>query len=167
MRSPSLQRTSELYSLTSTRQQVVERVPGLAPGQLVSVKCYYRDKEGPPLAVGHMAVADGQLQKDGAKGKAVHILHTHKDKLWEMGGQGEPPEPVSREPDSEDEAGEEGQDGLEKKLEGVSLEDGAASQTSLQEPAQAGVPAEDSEDAPATLSPEGKSRRISTLLLKS
>ncbi|KAI5118465.1 hypothetical protein M0805_003726 [Coniferiporia weirii] len=73
---------------------VVEHAAGLTPGQLVSVTRYTRDALGPPLAVGRMAVAGAQLREDGAKGKAVYILHMVKDKLWEMGGQGDPPDPV-------------------------------------------------------------------------
>ncbi|THH08838.1 hypothetical protein EW145_g2443 [Phellinidium pouzarii] len=78
---------------------VVEHNSGLAPGQVVAVTCYTQDALGPPLVVGRMAVADSQLvREDGtAKGKAVHILHTIKDKLWEMGGQRDPPEPVPHE----------------------------------------------------------------------
>ena len=35
--------------------------------------------------------------KEGAKGKAVYILHTFGDSLWEMGSKADPPETVQRE----------------------------------------------------------------------
>lgn len=77
--------------------------PGLQKGQLVAVTQYERDstKLGVPLAVGHMAVDGATLQKEGdIKGKAVVILHTWKDNLWELGSKGEVPEPrdIQRDP---------------------------------------------------------------------
>lgn len=47
----------------------------------------------PPLAVGRMAV-DSSGITDGAKGKAVYILHIYGDNLWEMGAKTEPPQPT-------------------------------------------------------------------------
>lgn len=44
-----------------------------------------------PLAVGRMAVHAEELQ-ESTKGKAVHILHTFGDNLWDMGCKSEPPE---------------------------------------------------------------------------
>ncbi|KAI8968620.1 hypothetical protein BD414DRAFT_504220, partial [Trametes punicea] len=43
---------------------------------------------GPPIAVGRMAVSSDTLrsaEEGDVKGKAVYILHTWKDALWEMG----------------------------------------------------------------------------------
>ena len=51
----------------------------------------------PPLAVGRMAVHADEL-KEGTKGKAVHILHTFGDSLWDMGSRIEPPEVISVDP---------------------------------------------------------------------
>ena len=45
---------------------------------------------GPPLAVGRLAV-DLNTLKAGAKGKAVHVLHTWKDHLFDMGNKADPP----------------------------------------------------------------------------
>ncbi|KIJ18160.1 hypothetical protein PAXINDRAFT_167424 [Paxillus involutus ATCC 200175] len=45
---------------------------------------------GPPLAVGWLAVDLNTLEA-GAKGKAVQVLHTWKDHLFEMGSKGDPP----------------------------------------------------------------------------
>ena len=47
---------------------------------------------GPALAVGRMALTSGQVGGSG-KGKAVNIVHTWKDHLWEMGGKEDPPTP--------------------------------------------------------------------------
>ena len=43
---------------------------------------------GPPLAVGQMAVSGESLDRAddvNTKGKAVYVLHTWKDQLWELG----------------------------------------------------------------------------------
>ncbi|ESK85165.1 eukaryotic translation initiation factor sui1 family protein [Moniliophthora roreri MCA 2997] len=78
---------------------VVHHTPSLKEGQLVSV-CKYESRDGtptlsPPLAVGRLAVSSDQLADGGReKGKAVIILHTWKDHLWEMGNKSEPPEDV-------------------------------------------------------------------------
>jgi hypothetical protein len=44
-----------------------------------------------------MAVDTAEL-KEGAKGKAVHVLHTFGDSLWEMGCKSDPPEPFETSP---------------------------------------------------------------------
>ena len=60
---------------------------------------YTRDALGAPLAVGRMAVSDATLraagERDDMKGKAVYVLHTWKDALWEMGPgrRADPPAP--------------------------------------------------------------------------
>lgn len=33
------------------------------------------------------------MREDGKKGKAVYVIHTWKDCLWELGGGGDVPEP--------------------------------------------------------------------------
>jgi translation initiation factor 2D len=56
--------------------------------QLVSVTQYHRERIGPPLAVGRMAVTSDVLREADTKelkGKAVYVLHTWKDCLWDMG----------------------------------------------------------------------------------
>ncbi|KAH8114910.1 hypothetical protein DFH11DRAFT_1590309 [Phellopilus nigrolimitatus] len=85
---------------------VVEHTGGLRTGQLVAVTCYTPGAIGAPLAVGRMAVSDVQLRADGAKGKAVNILHVIKDKLWEMGSRGDPPDPMPYKVPSEGAEGE-------------------------------------------------------------
>lgn len=40
-----------------------------------------------------MAVSGRELEDGEKKGKAVYVLHTWKDCLWELGGGGEAPEP--------------------------------------------------------------------------
>ncbi|KAH7922526.1 hypothetical protein BV22DRAFT_1070355 [Leucogyrophana mollusca] len=76
---------------------VVQHAHSLSQSQLVSVTEYTRDhnRVGPPLAVGRMAVDGAVLAQEGAKGKAVIILHTWKDSLFEMGGKGDPPDPAA------------------------------------------------------------------------
>lgn len=38
------------------------------------------------------------MREEGKKGKAVNVLHTWKDCLWDLGRGGEPPEGVEDEP---------------------------------------------------------------------
>ncbi|KAJ3005789.1 Eukaryotic translation initiation factor 2D [Thoreauomyces humboldtii] len=46
-----------------------------------------------PMAVGTMAVSAADIGKNSElRGKAVHVLHTFGDKLWEHGDRSEPPE---------------------------------------------------------------------------
>lgn len=76
---------------------MVQHSPSLSVGQLVCVTQYYpavngTPQIGPALAVGHMALAGNQVGGSG-KGKAVNIVHTWKDHLWEMGGKEDPPAP--------------------------------------------------------------------------
>ena len=76
---------------------MVQHSPSLSVGQLVCVTHYYPAVNGalqigPALAVGHMALASDQIGGSG-KGKAVNIVHTWKDHLWEMGGKEDPPAP--------------------------------------------------------------------------
>ena len=67
---------------------MIQHSAGLVPDQLVSVTQYHREKLGPPLAVGRMAVSAETLRradKEDIKGKAAIILHTWKDSLWDLG----------------------------------------------------------------------------------
>ncbi|KAH8101298.1 eukaryotic translation initiation factor SUI1 family protein [Cristinia sonorae] len=86
---------------------VVQHVSTLEAGQLVAVTQYHPSiskhnpndsnnptlvpRIGPPLAVGRMALSSAELRsranQDGEerKGKAVLVLHTWKDWLWDMG----------------------------------------------------------------------------------
>jgi translation initiation factor 2D len=62
----------------------------------VSIVKYEPGKVGPPLAVGSMAM-DGDAIRQGKekeKGKAVHVLHTWKDSLFDQGKKTDPPEAV-------------------------------------------------------------------------
>ncbi|KAJ7737885.1 eukaryotic translation initiation factor SUI1 family protein [Mycena maculata] len=78
---------------------VVHHTPSLNEGRLVAI-CQYNHGENPtlssPLAVGRMALSSDQIQ-DGRqeKGKAVYVLHTWKDHLWDMGSKLDMPEPAS------------------------------------------------------------------------
>ncbi|KAF9074609.1 hypothetical protein BDP27DRAFT_1416022 [Rhodocollybia butyracea] len=79
---------------------VVHCPPLLAEGQLVSI-CKYESVDdnqmiSPPLAVGRMAISSDRLQNNAQdKGKAVLMLHTWKDHLWDYGLKGEVPASVS------------------------------------------------------------------------
>jgi len=93
---------------------VVQHSPSLSVGQLVCVTQYYpavngSPQIGPALAVGHMALTSDQVRGAG-KGKAVNIIHTWKDHLWEMGGKDDPPAPrvVELNQKIDSEAGSEG-----------------------------------------------------------
>ncbi|KAH9887063.1 eukaryotic translation initiation factor SUI1 family protein [Cubamyces lactineus] len=79
---------------------VVQHSPNLAPDQLVAVTQYHRGAIGPPLAVGRMAVSSDTLrsaEETDVKGKAVYVLHTWKDALWEMGTSKKADVPAPRE----------------------------------------------------------------------
>lgn len=64
---------------------------------MVSI-CQYNHNAGtptlsPPVAVGRMALPSDLLRHGGTeKGKAVYVLHTYKDHLWEMGSKMDVPE---------------------------------------------------------------------------
>ncbi|KAJ6614689.1 hypothetical protein B0H10DRAFT_2044349 [Mycena sp. CBHHK59/15] len=75
---------------------VVHHTPSLNEGQLVSISQYTHGENptlSPPLAVGRMALPSNQIQ-DGRqeKGKAVYVLHTWKDHLWDMGSKPDVPD---------------------------------------------------------------------------
>ncbi|KAI5985374.1 hypothetical protein EDD15DRAFT_2476550, partial [Pisolithus albus] len=66
----------------------------MVPPQLVAIAQYNKDfptTHGPPLAVGHLAVDLGSLKARG-KGKAVHVLHSWKDCLFNVGSKVDHPE---------------------------------------------------------------------------
>ncbi|KZP05816.1 hypothetical protein FIBSPDRAFT_963615 [Athelia psychrophila] len=72
-------------------------------------------RSGAPLAVGRMALsaedvrARGERENEKGRGKAVLVLHTWKDCLWEMGAGGDVPAPqnVGEAAESEQQQGEE------------------------------------------------------------
>ncbi|KZT05270.1 eukaryotic translation initiation factor SUI1 family protein [Laetiporus sulphureus 93-53] len=67
---------------------VVQYPTSLVPDQLVSITQYHTGKLGFPIAVGRMAVSMETLQRAedaNVKGKAVYVLHTWRDALWETG----------------------------------------------------------------------------------
>jgi translation initiation factor 2D len=89
----------------------VQHSPGLEPQRLVSVTQYRAGALGPPLAVGRTALAGDALGAENVKGKAVHVLHTWKDKLWELGKgrEADVPEPepmTASQPDAQSEGTE-------------------------------------------------------------
>ncbi|KAF8637107.1 hypothetical protein AX17_003011 [Amanita inopinata Kibby_2008] len=92
---------------------VIHHSPSIAQGQTVSV-CQFSRVDGnvalsAPLAVGRMAVPSDQM-RDGDKGKAVLVVHTWKDHLWDMGSKADVPEPIAiQTPQNAGEALEEGE----------------------------------------------------------
>jgi len=81
---------------TPTPKTVMHFPPSLVEHQLVAIR-RQGSKDGsvvvsPPLAVGRMSVSSNSLQGSGKKGKAVLVIHTWKDHLWEMGSKQEVPE---------------------------------------------------------------------------
>ena len=130
-----------------------------AEGQLVSITCYAQGAIGPPLAIGRMAVPGERVREKDAKGKAVRVLHVYKDKLWEMGGKSEPPEPVPVSANSDADAGAEdgrGVDG-EKAVEGNLKEDEKEKgEEALPPPPSPPEVTREEEAAPPPLDPQGK-----------
>ncbi|KAF9478572.1 eukaryotic translation initiation factor SUI1 family protein [Pholiota conissans] len=75
--------------------------------QLVAIRQYSR-KDGkpalsPPVAVGRMALPSDQLRSPvKEKGKAVHVIQTWKDHLWDMGSKGDIPADTVLDQEGED-----------------------------------------------------------------
>ncbi|KAJ1929199.1 hypothetical protein IWQ60_001368 [Tieghemiomyces parasiticus] len=67
----------------------------LQPGQIVTVAVRNAGTEGPdtPVAVGYLALSGSEILQSAprAKGKAVHILHTYMDYVWQHGDKSDPP----------------------------------------------------------------------------
>lgn len=75
----------------------------VVPPQLVAITQHTNTSptsRGPPLAVGRLAV-DLNVVRAGGKGKAVHVLHTWKDHLFDLGRKVDPPGIVEMEVVSE------------------------------------------------------------------
>ncbi|KNZ77332.1 Ligatin [Termitomyces sp. J132] len=82
---------------------VVHHTPGVKQDQLVSILQVNKSNEVPtlaaPFAVGRMALPGDQLgQGTQGKGKAVFVLHTWKDHLWDLGSKGDVPQPIPLNP---------------------------------------------------------------------
>ncbi|CAK5270936.1 unnamed protein product [Mycena citricolor] len=114
---------------------VVHISKSLQEGQLVTIRRYVGGKTGSlsaPLAVGKMALS-GDAIRDGqqAKGKAVHIIHTWKDHLWDMGSKPDrgPEEiPLSLAQDSESEGTSRADDSVAQNSPSDALPDPAPAQ---------------------------------------
>ena len=153
---PHLQQNTNTY----WPKEVVQHTPSLPADRLVSITQYHPDsgdKIGPPLAVGRMALPSNEIREDGKKGKAVYVLHTWKDCLWELGSGGDVPEPREvvevHQKDKND--GEE----VGHEADGASPEE----EPKITAPAMDKAPPETSG---LTLSPQGKpTKKLSTLYL--
>lgn len=136
---------------------VVQHSVPLAVDQLVAVTQYHRERLGSPLAVGRMAVTSDTLreadEKD-TKGKAVYVLHTWKDSLWDMGvsSKMDVPEPreIPKPAAEETSVGE--QEGDKTDAEGEMLADDTA-KLQLDDAAQP----DDRSEAPTEIAPESES----------
>ena len=140
---------------------------------------YHPGAVGPPLAVGRMAVSSDALRSDedrDVKGKAVYILHTWKDALWEMGPskKAEPPAPRETQTndgvsldDSDEEQVEVTGEGLQKAGDDAPLK--ATQGDTQDEPPQltetTPAPNENESDAPEArpATPEGTSPTAASL----
>lgn len=63
-------------------------LPSLETGQVVAIVAH---GSATPLAVGTLAVPSADIKTKQTHGKAVHIIHTVGDALFEMGDKSEPP----------------------------------------------------------------------------
>lgn len=86
--------------------EVVQHAPSLKKDELVSIVQYDHVSEmGTPIAVGRMALnMDGSVDGDRSKGKAVHVLHTWKDYLWDLGTKGDLPVMTKKMTEGEEDA---------------------------------------------------------------
>ena len=78
-------------------KSVIQCPPALGENQLVAIRQYVRKDDrptlSPPVAVGRMALPGDQIRKaTQGKGKAVHIYHTWKDHLWDIGSKKDIPQ---------------------------------------------------------------------------
>ncbi|EMD35171.1 hypothetical protein CERSUDRAFT_97094 [Gelatoporia subvermispora B] len=153
---------------------VVQHSHGLSEGQLVSVTQYHRGALGPPLAVGRMAVPEETLRRAAdvdVKGKAVYILHTWRDVLWDMGPSKkmEAPEPRTFEAKVEAEGQEDGvkvEDGdMEVAVSGATLE-GAVSDAENNIGPTTGTDAAPPEAKGGTMTAEDVSNALRSALLQ-
>ena len=91
----TLSRSSSRSEADLRPESVIHCPPSLGENQLVSICQYIRTDDkptlSPPIAVGRMALPANQIIKEG-KGKAVHVSHTWKDYLWDMGSKKDIPE---------------------------------------------------------------------------
>jgi len=81
-------------ALLSNCNSVVVQISSqtVVPPQLVAITQHTNTSptaRGPPLAVGRLAVDLNMVREE--KGKAVHVLHTWKDHLFDLGCKGDPP----------------------------------------------------------------------------
>lgn len=93
----TLSRSSSRSEADLRPESVIHCPPSLDENQLVSIRQLIRTDDkpmlSPPIAVGRMALPGDQILKaEQGKGKAVHISHTWKDYLWEMGSKKDIPE---------------------------------------------------------------------------
>ncbi|KAI0340373.1 eukaryotic translation initiation factor SUI1 family protein [Trametopsis cervina] len=80
---------------------VVQHTSDFTQDQLVSIAQYHRGTVlGYPVAVGRAALSSDELKQasdEDAKGKAVYVLHTWKDFMWDMGSSNKLDMPEPRE----------------------------------------------------------------------
>lgn len=162
-------------------KEVVQHSPPLTPDQLVSITQYRRGAFGPPIAVGWMAVSSDALhsaEEKDIKGKAVYVIHTWKDALWEMGPSKGVDPPVPREITTAGQT-EDFVDSSEDAIENETVPAGGeaaagepAEEPTVEAPAteqelrQTDAPAETQEESAATLTPEDVSSVLRAAVLQ-
>ncbi|KAI0651354.1 eukaryotic translation initiation factor SUI1 family protein [Trametes meyenii] len=158
---------------------VVQHSPVLTPDQLVSVTQYHRGAIGPPLAVGRMAVSSDTLrfaEEADIKGKAVYVLHTWKDALWDMGPSKKGDVPAPRELKASESVSEElgdsqtNGDTRNVSLDGNNAEPSPTEQVGVQDQPEAGSVAggdgEGSSTPAAKLTPDDVSSLLRSALVQ-
>ena len=96
------------------------------------------------------------------KGKAVSVLHLYKDKLWEMGGKADPPEPELRVVQKDDESEKPGREKEKNEVQGSADETVAHSEAATPPPTSETEEPEavDGDVAATPLDPQGKNPRL-------
>ncbi|KIP12172.1 hypothetical protein PHLGIDRAFT_370577 [Phlebiopsis gigantea 11061_1 CR5-6] len=144
---------------------VVAHTNPFKPSQPAAVSAYTPAGLGAPLAVGRAVCSSDAWTAHDAHGKAVRVLHTVHDTLWELGRGGD--EPAARPWPVEASGGEETHDASQQEDEVVELV-GGVDDVKLEQPENAlGADVSDEEEPSApVLSPEEVSNILHTSLLQ-
>ncbi|KAG8954806.1 hypothetical protein FRC03_011362 [Tulasnella sp. 419] len=93
--------------VTSLSHHSSSQLPSLALDTLVAVTEY---RKNVPMAIGRLGLTSDELKEiiitgKDVKGKAVLVLHSYKDALWETGSKSVPPEEMRKEEKAKEEKG--------------------------------------------------------------
>lgn len=131
----------------------MEEIGGLRKGELRAV---YARGNPMPFAVGEMLVDGADIERHGKKGKALRLLHSVGDELWQMGPKTVPNEgflghrvvPLDASGVAQDDA-DDGDSGDETEATSLSLDDVTLEEKPLQ-PTEADATTEDADASAAT-----------------